>query len=368
MTSTAESYAVDALLSKLFPLCPFLMHLELSLTLQLSRRAFAALALRDGAQNLRVLTGVRYDSASVGSGSWEDPLAELVSCCSGLEELEVVGTGPENINTLLDAVSNVATTSSLLPPPPASTLSARPLHLPYLHTLTLLATPSSPLLLRLTNSSLPSLRTLTITSYADLPPPLSLVHSFLSAHGPRITQLVLHTPNFWPTVRFPPPKALLKMLPNLKALSLEEPSVGGGAFGFDIPDQEHYTNSIPCTARLASKRPQSSLNPNTSTNPDSICDCGAHPLTTLWIPRPQPSGSNHNSIHPSGDARTALVRLAARLPHLRVVRAQGVRWAPRGLSARAREAGFQGELYALRRLLKPFGVRVEDEAGLEEAM
>ena len=95
MTTTAETYTVDALLSTLFPLCPFLMHLELSLTLQLSRRSFASLALTDGAQNLRALTGVRYDAASAGSGSWEDPLAELVSCCSGLEELEVVGTKNE---------------------------------------------------------------------------------------------------------------------------------------------------------------------------------------------------------------------------------------------------------------------------------
>lgn len=328
ISSQADGYTVDALFSTLFPLLPFLMHLELSLSLQLSRRAFMSLAMRDGAQNLRVLTGIRYDASTIISG--EDPLTELVSCCGGLEELEIVGTGPDNINTLIDAeaTSTLSALNSSPPRPPAA-----PLHLPHLHTLTLLATPKSPLLLRLTHSTLPSLQSVTITPYGDLLPTHTLVTDFLATHGATITQLVLHTPKSWPTVRFPPPASLLSLLPNLTALSLETLS-----FGFNIP--ETASESRPCAVTRCTEKGRD--------------DCG-HPLSVVWISRPQPS------------ARAELLRAVARLPHLREVRARDVRWAHRGMSARALEAGFQGEMYAWRRLLAPYGVKMLDSDGLESA-
>lgn len=303
VTTLSETRTVDDLLSTLFPLLPFLSRLELSLSMQLSRRAMSTLGLRDGAQNLRCLRGVKYDPSTILSG--EDPLSELIACCSGLEELEVVGIGVEDFDTTSDqsGVDIQAVYS--------------PLYLPHLHTLTILATPSSPLLHRLIYSSLPSLRTVVITPYGDIPAPLSVVPKFLAAHGQIIRTLVLHTPKSWPIIRYPPPRDLLCLMPKLSALSLEST-----AFAFDDP-RGSVTN-VP------------------------------HSLRSIWISRP------------TIGVREELLRMLPSVPRLKEVRVRDVRWAKPGLSARAREAGFQGEMLAWKRLLGQRGIRLLDADGSED--
>ncbi|KAH8111905.1 hypothetical protein DFH11DRAFT_1512447 [Phellopilus nigrolimitatus] len=334
VSGLSESCKADALLSTLFPLLPFLAHLELSLSLQLSRRAMLALGLRDGAQNLRSLSGVKYDASMFGSlrngfasFTGEDPLTELVSSCSGLEELEVIGAGMDDVNVILATNLNTPAGEPFIPTfmPPSHLPSSPPvpsLHLPHLHTLTLLATPTSSLLFRLVHSSLPSLRSVVITPYGDFPPPFSLVTDFLAAHGQNVRSIVLHTPKSWPTVRFPPPAALLQLLPNLTALSLE--SIGPT---LDAP----YTPLVNCASATG------------------------YPLKSLWVSRP------------THELRDELLRLLPYLPHLREVHSRDVRWAKRGISARARSAGFQGEMSAWRYLLAPRGIRMLDVDGREES-
>ena len=305
VTTISETRTVDDLLSMLFPLLPFLTRLELSLSMQLSRRAMGSLGLRDGAQNLKCLRGVKYDPSTILSG--EDPLTELVACCSGIEELEVVGIGVEDLETLNSfqfGKDDIHATSASL-------------CLPQLHTLTILATPTSPLLMRLTNSSLPSLRTVVITPYGDIPAPQSIIPNFLAAHGQVIRTLVLHTPKSWPIIRYPPPRGLLCLMPKLSALSLENTG-----FAFDDPREGN------------GKTP--------------------HSLRSIWISRP------------TSGVREELLQMLPSVPRLKEVRVRDVRWAKPGLSARAREAGFQGEMLAWKRLLAQRNVRLFDADGVED--
>ena len=61
------------------------------------------------------------------------------------------------------------------------------------------------------------------------------------------------------------------------------------------------------------------------------------------------------------------MRIISSVPNLREVRARDVRWAKRTMSASTREAGFQGEMWAWRRLLTPYKVKMLDADGLEDA-
>lgn len=315
--NNAEVCLVDAVLTTLFPLLPFLSRLELTLGMQLSRRAMNSLGSRDGASNLRSLKGIKYDSCATVPGSRhtsrgeDDSLTDLIAACQGLEELEIIGLGLDDLDVMIAAnAEHISTLPNLM----SLASSHRAVHLPHLHTLTLLSTPSSDLLLRLVHSDLPALRNVVITPYGDIAPPLSLVGLFLSVHGHNIRTLVFHTPKSWPTVVYPPPTALLRTLPRLSALSLE-------------------------------------MTPLTLDPPLSFAS--AHPLETLWIPRPSPT------------LLDGLKRLLPHLPYLKEVRTREVRWAKRGLSARALEAGFQGEMRTWRQALATRKIRLYDADGRE---
>lgn len=297
--------------------------------MQLSRRAMQSLGCRDGAENLRVLRGVKYDNTvtnSVGHDEERDPLTELIACSTGLEELEIIGLGMDDLDVMI--ASNNAHSSAKGPHVPQ-------LSLPRLHTLTLLSTPSSHFLRRLLRVPLPKLRTLVITPYGDLPPPLSLVTAFLEVHGQSLRTLVLHTPKAaWPSVlmSYPPPKSLLRLLPNLTALSLEGTSLareGEEPFRLEVPPL-----------------------PSSPHSPYAHAPRG-HPLATLWVPRP--TSALRESIFPA----------LPYLPNLREVRCLEVRWAKRGMSARALEAGFQGQMQEWARLLGQRKIRLLDADGRE---
>lgn len=328
-----ETYRADELLTTLFPLLPFLTRLELSLSMQLSRRAMCSLGVREGARHLRALKSVKYDSVGFvsmalaeGGIAYEDPLTELVACLHGLEELEIIGPGLDDLELAIASSTSDHQNDRVFSSPPSS-----PLHLPHLHTLTILSMPTSDLLIHLTNTPLPSLRNVIITPYGTLSPPLSHVTRFLKAHGPSIRTLVLHTPPAWPTAVYPPPSGLLEMMPRLKALSLELP-----------PPPPQSTSTL--TASFWSQPPTQPSNP--------------HPLRSLWIPRP------------TATFRTALVteRLLPPYTCLMEVRARDVRWARKGMNAQAEAAGVQGEMRVWQRLLKTKSVLMVDAEGRVEAL
>ena len=296
----ADSLRFDSLLTQLFPLVPFLSRLALPPEFVLSRRAAASLAYRERSVNIRVLEGIGYVPTSCSPD--EDPLVQLLRLCPNLEQLEVINQGFQPTDLEWDTFESHST-AMVLPP------NSEPLHLPYLHTITMLSMPWSPLLLCLLHSPLPSLTKLTITPYNDIPYPTSLVSQFIHTHGEKLRSLLLFTPRTWPTTLHPSPSTLLETSPNLRHLSLEMP--------------------LP---RLTIPSPPSK----------------SHPLQILSIPRP------------NTEFWKVVERLLPLMPSLRAIRARDLRWLRPGMTLRAQEAGVQGELREWRRRLAPRGVRVLD--------
>ncbi|KAF8140483.1 hypothetical protein EV363DRAFT_1426886 [Boletus edulis] len=203
--ATTQAFAIDSLLTTLFPLMPFMESMTLPPSLPLSRRALASLTNRDGASNLRILNGICYIAA-------QDPIVRLLRTCHQLERLEVIGSGMEPADTELD--------SQEADEIPAATAK---LVLPRLHTLTLLSLPLSTLMHALLNAALPRLRALYLTPYDDVPFPRALTTQFLDIHGTSLSTLSLFTPKSWPTHFHPSPCTLFHTCPNLRHLSLETP-------------------------------------------------------------------------------------------------------------------------------------------------
>lgn len=206
----AQAVLIDSLLTRLFPMTPFLSILSINPSVVLSRRALSALALRDGAINIRVLSGpLNYVTPST-STSDEDPFVQLLRCCPNIEELSVVGQGLDS--TELEFKFPSINPSSMVP-----------LALPKLRELTMLSMYSSPLMHALLQSPLPDLTKLTLTPYDDIPYPASLTSQFISIHGETLKSLLLLTPKSWPTTRHPSPANILTCAPNILHLSLEAP-------------------------------------------------------------------------------------------------------------------------------------------------
>ncbi|KAL0951679.1 hypothetical protein HGRIS_008358 [Hohenbuehelia grisea] len=299
--SHAQALELDSTLSQLFPLVPFLVELVMSPAFVLSRRTLSSLACRDGIGNLRVLRGITYVPPLSYPRLQEEAITQLLRNCRNLVELEIHSSGPDPIE--LEAF---AEHSELTLPD-----SFTPLPLDQLRTLTLLSMHSSPLMLSLLRSPLPSLRKLVITPYDDIPSPTSLVNDFINTHGAGLRSLVLVTPKSWPTRLHPSPADVLLTSPHLRHLSLENP----------LPDL--------LTTKAATRNEM-------------------HQLQILSIPRP------------TADFWIVLQRLLPQLPSLRAIRARDVRWLRRGMTSRAQEAGIQGELLEWRRRLLRRGIRVLD--------
>lgn len=293
-TGQAEALQFDSILTYLFPLVPFLARLILNPSYVLSRRALASLGERDEVVNLRSLQGFSYLFGPVES--WEhDSFIVLLRKCINLEELDVVGQGPDPA----ELESNHGNTGDFPPE------FFKPLNLQRLKTLSLLSMFSSPLIMALLTSSLPSLRKLVLTPYDDIPYPLSLVSHFISIHGEMLQSLLLSTPKSWPTRLHPSPCTLLETCPHLRHLSLEQP--------------------VP-----------------------ALVLAGTHPLQILSIPRP------------TSDVWHALEKLLPRLPQLRVIRTRDVRWLRIGMNSRAQEAGIQGEMKEWSKRLSRRSIRFLD--------
>lgn len=298
LTSQLEAFFFDSLLTRLFPLIPFLVRLALNPSFVLSRRATLALACREGCANIRYLEGISYSPSPYSTiTDSDDPLVQLLRCCINLEELEVIGPG-------LDVTEFESSA-----PRGVEDVPLKPLHLQHLRVISLLSMHSSPLMFALLNTPLPALHKLIITPYDDIPYPASLTTKFITTHGSSLSSMFLDTPKSWPTRLHPSPSTLLHVAPNLIHLSLENP----------LP-----TLDIPPSALKS------------------------HPLHILSIPRPK------------ADYWRILEGYLPHLPHLKVVRARDVRWMRRGMTLHAQGAGVQGEMREWKRRLARKGIKVLD--------
>lgn len=296
-TSQSEAFLFDSLLTRLFPLIPFLVRLALNPSFVLSRRAIASLAGREGSTYLRCLEGISYTPSPESSvADSNDPLVQLLRCCVNLEELEIIGPGLDPTEFEFSAPDN------------AEHHCIEALDLQHLHTMTLLSMHSSPLMFALLNTPLPSLRKLTLTPYDDIPYPASSVSQLIHALGHSLRSLLLDTPKSWPTRLHPSPATILHACPNLTHLSLENP--------------------LPVLSIPSLREP--------------------HPLRILSIPRPK------------SDYWRFLEGYLPHLPNLTVIRARDVRWLRRGMTLHAQGAGVQGEMREWRRRLSRKGIRVLD--------
>ncbi|KAF9469673.1 hypothetical protein BDZ94DRAFT_1151715 [Collybia nuda] len=208
----AQALQVDSLLTRIFPLVPFLTHFSMNPSFLLSRRAMSSLAEREGTTHICTLEGLSYVSPRF-SAPGDDPLVKLLRSCINLEELEVIGQDPDPAE--LDFTFQDAEAA-----PPES---FAPLDLSKLNTISLLSMYTSPLMTVLLYSPLPNLRKLTLTPYNDIPFPASLVSQLINVCGKTLRSLLLYTPKSWPTRLHPSPTTLLDTCPRLRHLSLEAP-------------------------------------------------------------------------------------------------------------------------------------------------
>ncbi|PPQ79855.1 hypothetical protein CVT25_002911 [Psilocybe cyanescens] len=208
----AQAVLLDGILTRLFPLTPFLSTLSINPAFVLSRGALSSLARREGSINLRSISGLSY-VPPLSNDPDEDPFVQLLRHTPNIETMVVIGQGldPTELEFGFETVE--------LP----SMMEFIPLSLPKLRVLSILAMHSSPLMLALLNTPLPRLRKLTITPYEDVPYPASLASEFITTHGFGLTSLLLFTPKSWPTRLRPSPTNLLTCAPDLNHLSLESP-------------------------------------------------------------------------------------------------------------------------------------------------
>lgn len=307
--------SVDELLTKLFPVLPFMSTLVLNTTVTLSGRALAALTFRDGCAHLKTLKGIKasvidtinqadYSAQVVDS----DPLVRLIRNSPHLEEIEIHGPGFDSLEMDLALQSADVISSAEMP----VLRLDNPLKLHSLRSLSILSTHASPLLFALLSSELPSLQRLAVTPYDDLPYPVSLVSKFIETHGSTLRSLHFYTPkDIWPTISHPSPPDVLLTCPNLTHLSLE----------FPLPELKIPPSSHPGDA---------------------------HPLQILSIPRPNPR------------CYQSVSAVIASLKNLRVVRTRDVRWLRRGIISQAMETGTQGEMREWKRRLALWGVNLLD--------
>ncbi|KAJ8457362.1 hypothetical protein ONZ51_g11578 [Trametes cubensis] len=271
--SPEDALRLDIALHQISSLVPLMANLVMSPQIMLSRRALSSFAEREGASNLRSLSGLQLWTSGQ---STEDAFVDLLRACTRLEELEIFGSGVDSAELL------VAQDDAFAPPP-----HFRPLHLPFLRRLAAFSMPTSPVLRALLLSPLPALRHLTLTPYDERSVPASLIPRFITTHGAQLTSLYLYTVK--------------------QHLSLELP--------------------LPILA---------------------LTTASEHQLEILSVARPSP------------EFLDVLEGLLPKLPRLRFVRARDVKWLRGGMSARAQQAGVQGEMLVWKRKLGRRGIQLLD--------
>ena len=88
----SDIYAVDDILTNLFPILPFLEKIQLNPSIPMSKRSMGSLSSSEATRYLKSLRGVKYDATFLepqGQHLDQDPLTQTVASCHKLEELEV---------------------------------------------------------------------------------------------------------------------------------------------------------------------------------------------------------------------------------------------------------------------------------------
>lgn len=389
--SYPSKLAVDTALTQLFPLVPLLEELILNPIGSglLSRRALRSLrdvnSMRGNTRGrLRVLKGLAVVDRSDGEGE-RDILKFLAAMCE-LEELDITGTGfgESDVDGELPEMLSPVTSVSLLP-------GSSILSLPRLHTLGLLALPLSPIPTALCSIPLPSLRSLTLTSYhgtplddqalaaqaLGIPTPdggpgfiggfagpqatsnrlANLTATFLEAHGGELTQLTLLASSDWPPVAFMPPATLLVMCPKLVNLSL---------LGGKMEQASHTITSLRLTPPSA-RHPLRSVSLN---RPDDALLKSLEACLRAKADSPisqTPYRSSSRLVRSSSSSPIANTRSSSLLPHLTTVQFLSVRWLKSLYSSGALNTGTSGGMRRWRASLRLFGVKVFDMDGNCEA-
>lgn len=323
LVHSTDSLSVDSNLTRLFPLLPFLTSLYLVPGMLLSNRVLTALQCKDGIGELCSLKGIRLsmpvgDAPAQSLGLSPDAVIQLLRNCTRLEQLEIACADASNLESEsvvnLDFSSFRDEAAVTLPPP---------LYLPNLKSLCLSTIPIGSLFLILLRTPLPSLRHLVVAPHSDRH--IAQLSALLSTNGHSLISLRINTPQHLPisTSDVPAVPPLLTSCPELHYLALDQQLLR--ALTLLGPAQDVGNSG---GGGSGSPRP--------------------HPLRILTIPRP-----NARFLR-------EVEALLPRLPSLTVVRARAVRWLRAGVSAKALEAGVQGEMHEWRRRFARKGVRLVD--------
>ncbi|KAI0032359.1 hypothetical protein K488DRAFT_50149 [Vararia minispora EC-137] len=293
-----EPTAVDRLLTKVFPLLPFLSSLCLPGDLTLSSAALASLHAKVGLEHLTTLRGFKIQWRPDNYAPY--PALEVLARCTQLERLEIINEGPHAPSFLYSPIIPGSDDPTFFP-------SAPVLDLPRLSFLSVFAPSLTPVLAALLRAPLPSLQHLMITPSDDLPE--GATQALLSIHGANLLTLRLNSPCSWPTLNpgLPPLITALHTSPQLRRLTLDYP-----------------------------------LTPLAPPSP------GGHPLQVITIPRP------NSRFLSSLEAQLPL------LPDLAIVRLRNVKWLLNGMYGKALESGVQGEMREWRTRLAKKKVRLVD--------
>lgn len=183
--------------------------------------------------------------------------------------------------------------------------------------------------------SLPSLRKLDLTSYANQPDDLTL--DLLRVHGPKLRSLTLRAPTDWPPLRIPPPSETLFFCPRLQVLRYLDSNT--------LPPIETFEDlALPFTASQHSSLRHLSIS-KWSTAP-AFRD-GPHPPST-------------------GQFERLIETLIRNLPpNLEDVTVEGFTWLRKPLGKAGMSAGVNGVCRRLSGALAVRGVRMLDKDGTE---
>jgi hypothetical protein len=285
----AEDTVIDIMLTKLFPLLPFLSSLCLCNDLALSATALASFRAKDGLERIMTLKGYKVPwlpRPEAESSNSSLPALEILGRLEGIQRLEIVnGDGPRVWLTTYDPVMPTD------PHDPMFFPTAPAIHLPHLTYLSVFAPFPTPAIAALLRAALPALQHLTITPSDDAPH--GAARALLNMHGANLHTLRINQPCTWHALsgREPFPVTALRTSPQLRRLALDYP-----------------------LAPLAAPPAE------------------GHPLQVLTIPC-----FNSKFLK-------ALEGLLPRLPHLSVVRLRNERCLTGKAYRKALEAGVQGEM------------------------
>jgi hypothetical protein len=337
---------IHSALKALLPLLPNVRHLVLPARSPLRCEDIGTAPF---AKHLRCLQGLSvysFSTPAIRTGG-KDPYVWLLGQLPNLEVLSIHGPGnTTDIEAFVHDEEN-----------PLSGIE-----LERLHTLTLDGVKSGPILRALTESELPSIRRLILTSYHNLIG--DETYAFQTTHGPKILSLTYMHPHEWPTTEAIPPIETLELHPNLIHLSFVFPhtslqsnlEIAQGLTGAQYAS--HPLRAITLPKWNENTRNQSpSPVPSPAMTPHSQGHGDGHGNTTL-------SGLLSLPINTSRTPNRFLSTILKNPPQqLKVITIDGFRWVRPDLGRRALEAGNSGTMRNWAVEMETRGIEMRDMDG-----